>query len=101
MIRVESRGSIWLIDQDLGRYMRLPKHEIPRDPEWSLGWLSDLEWHPFESWWITTESFGAKDDNGTLFLYAPPTLVIRPSDSRRKVYAPDAYIQNHDVTATP
>jgi hypothetical protein len=27
--------------------------------------------------------------------------VIRPSDSRRKVYAPDAYIQNHDVTATP
>jgi hypothetical protein len=99
VIKVESRGSMWLIDHDLGRYLRMPKEEVPRNPEWSLGTLEDLVWHDYESWWISYESFGAKDATGTLFLYAPPTLVIRPSGSPRKVCAPDAYIVSHDVTA--
>lgn len=101
MIKVETRGSLWLIDQDLGRYLRTPKQEVPRDPEWSLGWLKDLEWHDFETWYISSESFGAEDVHGTLYLYAPPTLVIQPCGSPRKVLAPDAYIVSHDVTAGP
>jgi hypothetical protein len=92
VIRVETRGSFWLIDQDLHRYLRMPKHEVPRDPEWSLGWLKDLKWHDFENWWITTESFEATDEHGTLYLYGPETLVIQPCGSPRRVLAPDAHI---------
>lgn len=92
MIKVESRGSYWFIDQDLRRYLRMPKHEVPRDPEWSLGKLEDLVWHDYEDWWIAAESFGALDEQGTLFLYGPHTLVIQPCDYPRRVLAPDAHI---------
>lgn len=35
--RVESVGSIWLMDEDNGRYIRLPKSEGPRpSPAWDI-----------------------------------------------------------------
>jgi len=89
---------MWFIDQELGRYLRMPKEEVPRNPEWSAGMLQDLVWHDYERWWIASESFGAKDVHGTLYLYAPPTLVIQLFDSPGKVYAPDAHIVSHDVS---
>jgi len=92
VIRVESRGSYWFIDQGQHRYLRMPKEEAPRDPAWCLGRLEDLVWHDYEDWWIAEESFGAQDDQGTLYLYGPGTLVIQLCTSPRKVYAPDARI---------
>lgn len=55
--RIESKGSVWMIDNDLRRYCRFPKHEGPRErPEWSderAGVLQDAIWHDFEGdWWI-------------------------------------------------
>jgi hypothetical protein len=71
----------------------MPKEEAPRpDPSWSVGRLEDLVWHAYERWWIATESFGAMDGEGTLYLYGPGTLVIQPFDYPRRVYAPDAHI---------
>lgn len=52
--RVESLGSIVLIDETDSRYMRMPKQEQPRErPEWgdaSAGALQDGVWHGFTSW---------------------------------------------------
>ena len=48
-VRVETAGSIWLIDEANRRYCRFPKQEQPR-PE-SRGVLQDLVWHPFTGRW--------------------------------------------------
>lgn len=52
--RVESRGSIWEIDEVLMRYRRFPREEKPReDPSWGgpdAGALQDFAWHEFTSW---------------------------------------------------
>lgn len=54
--RVESHGSMWMIDNDLRRYCRFPKHEGPREkPEWSderAGKLQDAVWHDFHGDWF-------------------------------------------------
>lgn len=50
MIRVESVGSIWLFDEDLKRYMRMPKTEAPRErkPYYDQHEsLDDLVWHEY------------------------------------------------------
>lgn len=53
--RVETLGSLWMIDNDLRRYCRFPKHEAPRErPEWSderAGRLRDSVWHDFAGSW--------------------------------------------------
>jgi hypothetical protein len=55
MIRIESAGSIWLLDGN--RYMRMPREEKPRDhkehggPE--AGTLQDFVWHPFTSTYVS------------------------------------------------
>lgn len=55
MIRVETLGSMWLIDDVERRYCRFPKHEGPRDrPEWGgpdAGALQDIVWHDFAGDW--------------------------------------------------
>lgn len=59
--RVESDGSIWLLDDDRAVYLRMPKTEKPRDPgpngdDWGgpgAGVLQDLRWLPMLSWRIT------------------------------------------------
>lgn len=55
-MRVETKGSFWWLDESAHEYMRLPKHEAPRErPEWSderAGVLQDAVWHPFERWAI-------------------------------------------------
>lgn len=57
--RVESKGSIWLIDEVASRYARMPKYEGPRlsppGEDWggvTAGSLEDLKWHDMESWKI-------------------------------------------------
>jgi hypothetical protein len=58
--RIESYGSVWLIDEDELVYLRLPKVEGPRPPgpngeDWGgpgAGPLEDLHWLPFESWQV-------------------------------------------------
>lgn len=57
--RVETKGSIWLLDDDLSRYARMPKQEGPRysppGEDWGgvdAGILQDLVWHPMERWEI-------------------------------------------------
>lgn len=55
MIRIETEGSFWFIDDEY--YMRVPKYEGPREPGW---WddpepgnpLRDLEHHHCEGWHI-------------------------------------------------
>jgi hypothetical protein len=52
MIRVESIGSIWWIDEENMKYSRTPKVERPRDfPANGDGTpLKDLKWFPFTHW---------------------------------------------------
>lgn len=55
MTRVETNGSMWLIDEDAKRYCRFPKEEKPRENGWGgadQGPLQDAVWHDFDSWWI-------------------------------------------------
>lgn len=63
MLRIESLGSIWEIDEEMLRYRRWPKQEAPREkPEWSddrAGKLQDFVWHSYVSYWI---------DGGRLFI---------------------------------
>lgn len=58
MTRVESMGSMWQIDEDLKRYCRFPKQELPREhPFWGgpdAGFLQDAVWHDFEGEWRIT-----------------------------------------------
>lgn len=58
MIRVETKGSMWIIDDDLGRYMRMPKEEQPRPDHWSQGALEDLTWHDMKSWRLVHDLTG-------------------------------------------
>lgn len=61
MVRIESVGSVWEIDEDDLRYRRWPKTEGPREnPEWGgpdAGALQDFVWHPFLSWRVATNRF--------------------------------------------
>lgn len=59
MNRVESEGSLWLLDDEQGRYCRMPKQEGPRwsppEKDWggeTAGPLQDLKWHPMSGWEI-------------------------------------------------
>jgi hypothetical protein len=51
--RIESKGSVWLIDEDKMVYLRMPKTEGPRE---MLPWyssspaLEDLKWLPYREW---------------------------------------------------
>jgi hypothetical protein len=52
MIRVETDGSYWEIDEALSRYRRWPKHEGPRPNDWGKhGKLQDLVWHDCDEWY--------------------------------------------------
>lgn len=53
--RVETKGSVWLIDDVERRYCRFPKHEGPRENGWGgpdAGSLQDAVWHPLIAWEI-------------------------------------------------
>lgn len=56
MRRIETVGSVWVIDDDLGRYCRFPKSEAPRlNPKWGgpeAGLLQDAVWHDFTEAYI-------------------------------------------------
>jgi hypothetical protein len=61
VIKIESKGSIWTIDEDLKKYMRMPKHEQPREkPQWGdhrAGALQDFVWHEYEKWEIVQDKW--------------------------------------------
>lgn len=96
--RVETKGSIWVIDNDLRRYCRFPKHEGPRErSEWGgpeAGALQDAVWHNFEGdWWVDPE-FGwrparlmiqtDRDGDGRwLCVVAPEARVIDGQEAQR------------------
>ena len=77
-------GSLWWIDDDLDEYMRLPKHEGPRErAEWSderAGSLEDGVWHPMTDWRIGWHPYRAGD-----------WLIINRDESVT-VWAPDAKV---------
>ena len=50
MRRIVSVGSVWLFKEDEQLYLRTPREERPRRPDWSLGALEDLVWHPYFKW---------------------------------------------------
>lgn len=91
MHRVESKGSIWMLDDDHARYARMPKQEGPRwspdGEDWGgpgAGPLEDLSWHPMLDWEIRDRWLGA---------YAVQhNLVIRIPGDDRVVVAPDAVV---------
>lgn len=99
-VRVESLGSMWLIDEIDMVYMRLPKGEGPRKSpdgaDWTgpgAGILQDYVWHPFESWAIEEHHcWIGKHADGTLIeIDDHPVLVIRRPDYR-VLSAPDARV---------
>ena len=62
--RVESKGSVWLIDESSKRYCRMPKNEQPRKPDWGgpeAGPLQDLVWHDYIEWGIGSVWWGPSD----------------------------------------
>lgn len=79
-VRVESVGSIWLIDEYEKVYCRMPKVEGPRlspvGKDWGgpgAGALQDLVWHDFIEWYIATEPVYA----GDFRYFEPPALIIK------------------------
>lgn len=96
MIRVETEGSFWLIDTDLERYCRMPKHEGPRPEDWfdDRGTaIEDLAWHAMLDWHLATTPVLFRMKDGSTAMYRPesyPLLVIRHADGF--VTAPRAVI---------
>lgn len=96
--RVESKGSIWLLDDGLGRYMRMPKTERPRDPaeygDARAGALQDLVWHPMLRWFITDATMRGRitRHDGEEFRIWPGTLCIEREEGHWTT-APDAAVQ--------
>lgn len=93
LVRVESDGSFWEIDEDLMRYRRWPKAEKPReDPDWgneNAGALQDLVWHDYVSWRIRSEG-----DPGYRPWRAPELLIyVDEDDPKACVNAPHAYVR--------
>ena len=87
MTRIETTGSIWLIDDDRHVYYRFPREERPRErPEWGgpdAGALQDAVPHDFVEWWIDPPTG-----------HRPAALRIRttPGDNGRCVWAPNPEI---------
>lgn len=56
MIRIQTDGSVWLIDEERKLYWRFPLDEAPRDPveygDASAGVLQDAVPHACERWWV-------------------------------------------------
>lgn len=84
MTRVETRGSFWLLDDDNGRYCRMPKREQPREHGWGgpeAGPLEDLKWHPMTGWEILEASGRLivhlpTDDERGVWVSAPGARII-------------------------
>lgn len=108
--RITTDGSVWLIDEDAGRYCRMPKREGPRwspdgedwgGPKASPG-LQDLVWHDCLHWelrdeFATTWSWGLEGE--PMPLGREPTgrkvlviTVAMEGDQARVVVAPGATI---------
>ncbi len=94
-MKVETKGSFFWIDEHAGEYMRLPKHEAPRErPEWGsvdAGVLQDAVWHPMNAWRIghfpDPEGFHrCSDCPGLLIEYG------EPSDPASTLWAPRAKV---------
>lgn len=75
IVRVESVGSIWEIDEDDLRYRRWPKEESPReDPTWgdeTQGALQDFVWHKMTRRPYTVPVWGWGDATGRLVIPVP------------------------------
>lgn len=99
MIKIESKGSFWLIDEEAKKFVRMPKTEQQREPGW---WrepepgdlLYDLEWHDYHRWEMVTDPeftiwdgerlcFVTKEDLPRLFIY---------TEDGRWVTAPNAHV---------
>lgn len=96
--RVETLGSVWLLDDDNHRYCRMPRQEGPREdgdwPDPTGGPLEDLTWHAMTSWRISLTGVPLMV-NGVPSIHrgsSMPLLVIEvdPADDGRKVVAPNA-----------
>ena len=75
MKRVVTKGSVFLIDDALGRYMRVPKEERPRENGWgddTQGPLQDNVWHQ-----IDPEGWGIQP-NGRLVIHVAGTFISAP-----------------------
>lgn len=71
MRRVVTDGSVWLLDEPAGRYLRMPRDEQPRPHGWgdaTAGPLQDITWHPMARWEV-------RDLRGV------PHLLIHQADS--------------------
>lgn len=72
VIRAESNGSIWLLDDDRGVYMRMPKSEGPRDPYPDQSpTLDDLRWIPMNGWEVRDSWLRIYSPTGTGLAKAP------------------------------
>ncbi len=108
MTRVETMGSIWMLDDDNQRYARMPKTEGPRwSPEgedWGgpgAGALEDLTWHEMTGWRIKNEEIRVLDIEALLDdrpaewigsgQYQSILVIAVPGDDR-VVIAPDAVV---------
>lgn len=91
MKRIETDGSVWLIDEGAMRYCRFPKTEAGRElPEWGderAGVLQDAVWHDMSRWLMTEEStflIQMGDDMNDLWPFTEPArLIIHGADGRR------------------
>lgn len=91
MRRVVTDGSVWLLDEPAGRYMRMPRTEQPRPNGWgsaAAGPLQDLVWHPMTGWAVELR-LGVEH------------LVIRRYDDAAGMSVPVVYAPNPVIEETP
>lgn len=82
MVRIETMGSYWDIDEDLKKYRRWPKHEGPREiPEWGnaqAGPLQDFVWHHYDSYQVGPFALTFRDGTDRVLLCAPFEIELPP-----------------------
>ncbi len=90
MIRVETNGSIWTINEGGLLYLRLPKEEKPRErSEWggvNAGPMQDAVWHPFIKWWVGDDGARTERHNPCLF------IEVEPGGPGHTITAPNAVV---------
>lgn len=88
-VRVETLGSVWLIDETERRYCRFPLEEKPRENGWGgpdAGTLQDGVWHDFAGQWYIHDLSGRliiethwDPDQGWWIVSAPFARVVSES----------------------
>lgn len=102
LVRIESEGSIWYLDEEHHTYRRTPRREGPREEPYlstSQGTpLEDLTEHPYRSWELHPPGSLWRDFDDNICRYDNPVVVIRFDGAQ--IIAPITFVEYLRLTDT-